>query len=125
MGDAKKKILVVEDDTALRAMYKGKFEADGFEVLTADNGADGLELAKNEKPDIIMLDVIMPQIDGFSVLQELKNDTKTKSIPTIMLTSLGTDEDKEKGEKMGAVDYIVKANLTPAQVSEKIKKYLK
>lgn len=125
MADTKKKILIVEDDTTIKTMYKGKFESDGFEVLTAGAGAEGLELAKNEKPNIIMLDIILPQMDGFSVLEGLKGDSKTKNIPVIMLTNLGTDEDKKKGEKLGAVDYIVKANLTPAQVSEKIKKYIK
>lgn len=121
----KNKILLVEDDSAISLMYKGKFDADGFEVITADNGATGLELAKKEMPDIVMLDVILPQMDGFTVLKELKSDSKTKNIPVIMLTNLGTPEDKAKGEKMGAVDYIVKAHLTPSQISDKIKGYLK
>lgn len=125
MANNKKKILVIEDDQAISIMYKGKLESDGFSVLTAINGADGLELAKKEGPDLIMLDIILPQLDGFSVLAELKKDSKTKGIPVIMLTNLGTDEDKAKGEKMGAVDYFVKANMTPSQISEKIKKYLK
>lgn len=124
MTSLKKKILIVEDDEAILAMYKSKFEADGFLAITAKTGADGLEFAKTEKPDIIMLDVILPQMDGFTVLAELKKDIKTKNIPVIMLTNLGTDEDKEKGEKFGAADYIVKANMTPAEVSEKIKKLL-
>lgn len=121
----KNKILLVEDDSAISLMYKGKFEADGFEVVTADNGVIGFELAKKEKPDMIMLDVIIPQMDGFSVLKELKNNADTKKIAVIMLTNLGTPEDKAKGEKMGAIDYIVKAHLTPSQISEKIKGYLK
>lgn len=124
MANNKKKILIIEDDQAITIMYKGKLESDGFLVLTATNGADGLELAKKEGPDLIMLDIILPQLDGFSVLAELKKDIKTKGIPVIMLTNLGTDEDKAKGEKMGAQDYFIKANLTPAQISEKIKKYL-
>jgi len=121
----KKKILLVEDDKTISLMYKTKLETGGFEVLTADNGADGLKLAKEHKPDIIMLDVILPQLDGFSVLEELKKDASIKKIPVVMLTNLGTEEDKEKGEKLGAKDYLVKASLTPAQVEEKIKKYLK
>jgi len=120
----KKKILVAEDDQAISIMYKGKLESDGYIVIAASNGADALEFAKKEKPDLVMLDVIMPQLDGFGVLAELKKDPKTKDIPAIMLTNLGTDEDREKGAKLGAVDYIVKANMTPAQISEKIKKYL-
>lgn len=125
MAENKKKILVVEDDGMISSMYKTKFAADGFEVSIADNGVIGLELAKKEKPDIIMLDVILPRLDGFSVLEEIKKDPATKNIPVIMLTNLGTDEDRVKGEKMGALDYLVKASLTPGQVSEKIKKALK
>lgn len=121
----KKTILVVEDDVMISSMYKTKFEADGFTVFTAEDGAQGLELAKKEKPDIIMLDIILPQLDGFSVLEEVKKDAATKSIPVIMLTNLGTNEDKLKGQKMGAVDYLVKASLTPGQVSAKIKQVLK
>jgi len=125
MTKTKKKILVVEDEQILSSMYKAKFENDNFEVLIANNGVDGLRLAKEQKPSIIMLDVILPQIDGFSVLKELKKDKATKDIPVIMLTNLGTDEDKVKGEELGAADYLVKANLTPAQVEEKVKQYFK
>jgi DNA-binding response OmpR family regulator len=125
MASSKKKILIVEDDEAIGAMYKGKFEADGYMVFGAVNGVEGLEIARKEKPDMIFLDVILPQMDGFAVLAELKKDAKTKNIPVIMLTNLGTDEDKNKGEKMGAADYIVKANMTPAEISEKIKKIIK
>ncbi len=125
MTKNKKKILVVEDDPMISSMYKTKFEADGFEVFTADNGATGLELIKKEEPDIVMLDIILPQLDGFSVLEQIKKDKTTKDIPVIMLTNLSTEEDKEKGKKMGALDYLVKASLTPGQISEKIKKILK
>jgi DNA-binding response OmpR family regulator len=125
MDKSKKKILLVEDDFMISSMYKTKFEAEGFEVFVADNGSAGLELAKKEKPDIIMLDVILPQLDGFSVLEQIKQDKTTKNIPVIMLTNLGTEEDKKKGEAMGALDYLVKASLTPGQVSEKIKQALR
>jgi DNA-binding response OmpR family regulator len=125
MAKDKNKILVVEDDPMISSMYKTKFEVDGFEVFTADNGATALELVKKEKPDIVMLDIILPQLDGFSVLEQIKQDKTTKNIPVIMLTNLSTDEDREKGEKMGALDYLVKASLTPGQISEKIKQILK
>ena len=121
----KKKILIVEDDQMICSMYKTKFEADGFTCLTANNGPDGLAMTKKEKLDLIMLDVMLPQLDGFSILKEIKADKKTKGIPAIMLTNLGTDEDKAKGEKLGAADYLVKASLTPAEISKKIKEYLK
>jgi len=121
----KKRILIVEDDQMICSMYKTKFEADGFACLVANDGQTGLETARKEKPDLIMLDVILPQLDGFSVLKELKADNKTKGIPIIMLTNLGTNEDKDKGEKLGAADYWVKASLTPAEISKKIKEHLK
>jgi len=105
----------------ISSMYKTKFAADGFAVAIAGDGEAGLKLARQKKPDIIMLDVILPRLDGFSVLEELKKDSATKDIPVIMLTNLGTEEDKVKGEKLGAVDYLVKASLTPGQVSQKIK----
>jgi len=122
---AQKKVLIVEDDKMISSMYETKLKQEGFLVLTADNGHLGLEIAMKEKPDIVLLDIILPQMDGFTVLQELRYNKSMKSTPIIMLTNLGTDEDKEKGAKFGATDYLVKANLTPAQVSEIIKKYLK
>ncbi|MDD5032114.1 MAG: response regulator [Patescibacteria group bacterium] len=120
-----KKILIVEDDQMICSMYKTKFEAEGLTCLIANDGLSGLELAKKENPNLIMLDVILPQLDGFSILKELKADSKTKSIPVIMLTNLGTDEDKKKGEELGAADYWVKASLTPTEISKKIKEHLK
>jgi DNA-binding response OmpR family regulator len=122
---SKKKVLIVEDDQIISSMYKTRLEQDGFIVLVAANGLEGLEVARKEKPNLIMLDVILPQLDGFSVLQELKKKTPAKKTPVIMLTNLGTEEDKAKGEKLGATDYLVKADLTPAQVSKIIKKHIK
>jgi len=121
----KHKILIVEDDQMIGSMYKTKFEADGFECLMAADGPTGLEMVKKEKPSLVMLDVMLPQLDGFSILKEIKSDAKTKNIIVIMLTNLSTDEDKKKGEELGAVDYLVKASLTPAEISKKIKAYLK
>jgi len=125
MNEIKKKILVIEDDEMISSMYKTKFEDNGYIVFTANNGVEGLEIAKRERPDIIMLDIILPQLDGFSVLKELKENSETKEVPVVMLTNLGTEEDKEKGDRLGAAGYLVKANLTPAEVSKEIKKYLK
>lgn len=119
-----KKILLVEDDQTISWLYKTKLEVDGYIVVTADNGVDAIKLAKQEKPDLVLLDVIIPQLDGFTVLEELKKDETTKNAPVIMLTNLGTDEDREKGKSLGAVDYLVKANMTPQEVSEAVKKFL-
>lgn len=118
------KILIVEDDKMIQTMYQTKLKQEGYNVCTADNGSQGLEMAIQEKPDIILLDVIIPQLDGFSVLQELRMNAKFKTTPIIMLTNLGTTEDQEKAKQLGATDYVVKANLTPAQVGEVIKKHL-
>jgi len=125
MNGNKKKILLIEDDAMISSIYKAKFEADGFEAFAAADGAKGLEMAKKEKPDLVILDVILPGLDGFSVLEEIKRDKATRSIPVIMLTNLGTEDDKAKGKKMGALDYLIKASLTPSQISEKIKEVLK
>ncbi|MDO8668519.1 MAG: response regulator [bacterium] len=120
-----KKILIVEDDITISSIYEAKFKADGFEVFMAVDGARGLELAKSEKPAIIMLDVILPGLDGFSVLEEIKKDKNIKNIPVIILTNLGTEEDKTKGQKLGAADYLIKASLTPGQIGDKIQEILK
>ena len=120
-----KKILIVEDDKMISNMYETKLKQEGFDVLLAGNGATGLDLAIKEEPDIILLDVIMPQMDGFMVLQEIRSNPGTKNKPVVMLTNLGTSEDQEKGKQLGATDYWVKASMTPAQVSEKVKELLK
>ena len=120
-----KKILIVEDDKMISNMYETKLKQEGFFVLVAENGASGLDLAVKEEPDIVLLDVILPQMDGFSVLQELRGNPGTKKTPVVMLTNLGTSEDQEKGKKLGATDYWVKAAMTPSQVAEKVKELLK
>lgn len=125
MAKSGKKILLIEDDQTLVDMYSLKFKEEGFELLVALNGLDGLALAQNELPGVILLDIIMPKMDGFAVLTELKKDIKTKKIPVLMLSNLGQQTDVEKGKAMGADDYIIKASMTPTQVVEKTKSYLK
>ena len=117
--------MIVEDDSALGMMYKAKLESVGYEIILADNGSDAIKIAQEDSADLILLDVIIPQLDGFSVLTELKKNPKTKGIPVIMSTNLGTDEDRKKGESLGAVDYLVKSNFTPEELSKIIEKYLK
>ena len=118
------KILIVEDDNAILEMYNLKFKEENFNILTAMDGLDGLEIARKELPAIILLDIMMPKMDGFAVLTELKNDPKTKGIPVLMLSNLGQQADIEKGKNLGETDYIVKASMTPTQVVEKVKSYL-
>lgn len=118
------KIVLIEDDMTLVEMYSVKFKQAGFDLKVAINGAQGLELAKKELPSVVLLDVILPGLDGFAVLQELKADPKTKGIPVLLLTNLGQDADMEKGKRMGAADYLVKANHTPGEVVEKVRALL-
>jgi DNA-binding response OmpR family regulator len=115
------KVLIVEDDQMLSEMYGSKFEAEGFTVLRASDGVEGLKLAETEKPAAILLDVIMPKLDGFATLEKLKANKATAKIPVIMLTNLGQEEDVKKGKELGAADYFVKANQTPSEIVAKVK----
>jgi DNA-binding response OmpR family regulator len=119
-----KRILLVEDEEMLSNMYQVKFQNDGFTLIKANNGEEGLQMADKEKPDFILLDVIMPKMDGFTVLKKLKENPNTKNIPVLLLTNLGQDEDVKKGNELGAVGYLVKANITPSEVVAKVKTFL-
>ena len=121
----KTKILIVEDDNFLVEMYTTKFELEGFDVISAEDGKKGLEMVSREKPDIILLDILMPVMDGFAVLDALKKDKTTADIPVILLTNLGQKDDVKKGFEKGAVGYLIKAHFMPSEVVEKIKKILK
>ena len=119
------KVLVVEDEKMLSEMYKTKFEMEGFEVEQAFDGKKGLDQAKNDKPDIVLLDIILPKLDGFLVLKELKGDPATKKTPVLLLTNLGQDDDIKKGKSLGADGYFVKANHSPAEIVEQVRRQLK
>ncbi|MEK9165948.1 MAG: response regulator [Patescibacteria group bacterium] len=119
------KAMLVEDDLTLARIYKTKLTKSGFDVLHVCNGKECLEKASEFKPDIILLDVIIPRLDGFAVLQELKSNSRTRKIPVIMLTNLAQNEDMEKGKKLGACNYLVKSNLTPAELIKKVEAVLK
>lgn len=125
MTNKDQKILLIEDEEMLANMYETKFKNEGFNIKKALDGETGLKMALEDKPDIILLDIIMPKLDGFSVLRSLKDSVKTKDVPVILLTNLGQDEDVKKGTAMGAAGYLVKANLTPAEVVDKVKDYFK
>ena len=121
----KLKVLIVDDDSFLSGIYSTKLDLEGFQVVTARDGEEGLKLAAEEKPAIILLDVLMPKLDGFETLKRLKIDAATKDIPVIMLTNLGQKEDIEQALQDGAVDYLIKAHFVPAEAVEKIKSVLK
>ncbi len=118
------KILIVEDDSFLVDMYTTKFELEGFQVVSAEDGEKGFELAQSEHPHVILLDILMPKMDGFTTLEELKKNNDTKDIPVILLTNLGQKEDVKKGFELGAAGYLIKAHFMPSEVVDKIKKIL-
>jgi DNA-binding response OmpR family regulator len=124
MPETKVKILLIEDEEMLANMYEVKFQNEGFEVIKALDGATGLELSKTTSPDMVLLDVIMPKMDGFSVLKSMREDEATKDLPVMLLTNLGQDEDIQKGKELGVIGYLIKANVTPAEVVESVKKEL-
>ncbi|XOU94487.1 MAG: response regulator transcription factor [Candidatus Kerfeldbacteria bacterium] len=115
------KILLVEDDKMLADMYITKFSKEGMKIMRAEDGAEGLSMAKEHKPDLILLDIIMPKLDGFAVLRELRKNKDTENVHVLLLTNLGQSEDVEKGRELGADDYFIKANHTPAEIVEKVK----
>lgn len=117
-------ILVVEDDAFLAGMYVTKMNLENFKVELAADGEQGLELAKKIKPDIILLDIILPKMSGFDVLKSIKEDPETKDIPVILLTNLGQQDDVEKGLALGALDYLIKAHFMPSEVVKKVKDIL-
>jgi len=117
----KKTVLIVEDDKFLRELISRKILNEGFDISEAVDGEDGLKKVKEEKPDLILLDLILPGIDGFEFLARIKEDSSLAQIPVIILSNLGQKEDIEKGMKLGAVDYLIKAHFTPREIIEKIK----
>ncbi|PIS42028.1 MAG: response regulator [Candidatus Kerfeldbacteria bacterium CG08_land_8_20_14_0_20_40_16] len=123
--DSKKKILLVEDDSFLAGMYVSKLNLEDFEVSLADNGEDGLKIAKQKLPNLILLDILLPQMDGFEVLKRLKENPQTAKIPIILLTNLGQKKDVDRGLALGAKDYLIKAHFMPNEVIAKIKKILR
>ncbi|MDD5098192.1 MAG: response regulator [Candidatus Pacebacteria bacterium] len=119
-----KKILLIEDDKFLRELMNKKLLSLDFEVSTAADGEEGLEKIKAEKPEVVLLDLILPGINGFEVLERAKKDPTTANIPIIILSNLGQSEDIEKGLKLGAKDFLVKAHFTPQEIVNKLKSIL-
>lgn len=120
-----KKILVIEDDKFLRELISQKLLNEGYDIAEAVDGEKGIESVKSEKPDLILLDLILPGIDGFEVLARIKSDPEISNVPVIVLSNLGQKDDIEKGLNMGAVDYLIKAHFTPAEIVEKIRAIMK
>jgi len=120
-----KSILIVEDDKFLRELIAQKLAKEGYNTLTAIDGEEGIKKIKEEKPDLVLLDLILPGIDGFEVLSRMKDDEDLAKIPVIILSNLGQREEVERGLKLGAVDYMIKAHFTPREIIDKVKEVLK
>ena len=116
-----KTILLVEDDEFLAELYATKLNLEGFEVLLAADGEKGLKMVKESKPDLVLLDIILPKMDGFEVLANMQQDQTVKNIPVILLTNLSQKDEVKRGLDLGAKDYLIKAHFMPSEVVKKIK----
>lgn len=117
-------ILIIEDDKFLRELMSKKLISEGFKIDEAIDGEEGLKKLQEIKPDLILLDLILPGLDGFEVLQRIKDDPGTASIPVLILSNLGQKDEIEKGLSLGAIDFLVKAHFTPEEIVQKIKQIL-
>jgi two-component system alkaline phosphatase synthesis response regulator PhoP len=117
-------IAIIEDDQAIAQMYRFKFEAEGFDVQTAENGKLGLELAESQKPDIILLDLMMPEMPGDEMLAKLRATPWGKNMKVIILTNMGEQEIPQQVKELGVSAVILKADMTPRQVADLVKKQL-
>lgn len=121
---ANARILIVEDDEFLLTMYQTKLSLENFDVITALNGMQAVKVAQKELPDLILLDLNLPEMNGFEVLENLKFQEQTKNIPVVVLTNYSQKEDIDRCFELGAKDYLIKAHFIPSEVVEKIKKFL-
>ena len=124
MGGNTIKILLVDDEKFILKMYQMKLERDGYIVFTAQNGKDAVSRAKEERPDIIFLDIVMGNMDGFGALKELKKDAATKEVPVFMLTNIVSDRDKKEALSLGAAGYYIKTDTEPSDLARIVEKFL-
>lgn len=123
-NNSQKKILLVEDDDSLANVYTSRLEVEGFVVKRVPNGEDALAAAVEFKPDLVLLDVMMPKVSGFDVLDILRNTPETANLKVVMLTALSQDTDKARADQLGADDYLVKSQVVIADVIERIKHHV-
>lgn len=121
---AKAKILLIEDDMTLAKMYERKFISDGYEVSVAYDGEEGLKKVIAEKPDMLLLDIMLPKLDGLALFKKMRSIPETFNTPVILLTNFGQEDAVFECFKLGAVDYLVKADVTPQQVVQKVEGFL-
>lgn len=122
--EPKGKILLIEDDITLAQMYEKKFLKDGFRIVSAYDGLDGLKKTTSEKPDLVLLDIILPKLDGLALFKKMRSQTETFNTPVILLTNVGDEDAIYECFKLGAVDYLVKSAVTPQQVVSKVEGFL-
>lgn len=115
------KILVIEDDRFLRGLLTQKLDGEGFDVDVAIDGDEGMKKIVEGKPQVVLLDIILPGMDGFEILKKMQSDPELSKIPVMLLTNLGQQEDIERGLRLGAKGYLIKAHFTPAEIVDKIK----
>ncbi len=124
MSETKKTILMIEDDVFLSNLYRDKFEKEGFSFLSATSGIEGMNKIINEKPDIVLLDILLPLKSGFDILEEINKDESLSKIPIIVLSNLRQETDIEEGRRMGAKDYFIKSETNFNDLLDSIKKNL-
>lgn len=119
-----KKVLLVEDDDSLYSMYEPEFKLRGYDLIRGKDVAEGMKLIKSENPDLVLMDIVLPDKTGIVALEEIKNDPAISAIPVIMLTNFGNEENVKKALDLGAEDFILKYKVVPSEVVDKIKSYL-
>lgn len=119
-----KKILLIEDEEIITNLLKKKLKREGYEVSIATNGEEGLEKMKSEKPDLILLDIVMPKKGGFEVMEEMNKDEELKKIPVIVISNSGQPVELDKAKKLGAKDWLIKTEFDPEEVVKKVKKQI-
>lgn len=120
-----KQILLIEDDPFISDIYTTKFKEAGLSLVVAADGKEGLKKMKEKKPDLVLLDIVLPSATGWEILREMERDEKLKNIKVVILSNLSQREEIEKGLKLGAAKYLIKAHHTPSEVVKEIKKILK
>ena len=118
-------ILIIEDDPLISRLYQQAFQFDGYNVVLSHNGQDGLEKVRSIKPTLVLLDIMLPKMNGFEILEKIKNDQATNKIPVIMLTNITDEREAQRALILGAVKYIMKSSYKPKQITEMVKQIIK
>ena len=121
---ARKTVLIIEDDPLLSKMYEAKFISEGFNVLKAADGEEGMKVAIASHPSLLVLDVMMPRLSGIDMLVELRKDVWGKTVPVVIISNLSEQNEGDKAKTLGVLEYLIKANITPGELVETAKKYL-